>query len=139
MKFEEMISRLRDDKTAEFKSDISDRIVRIENIYGDSLVWIDKEGTTRPLYIDRGVINANWEEVKKPLAFMELLERIKEDKKVVWFYAEYEGEFLYDYELSITTLFHNLSEDFSSGNDISKILLESQYYICEKGDKDIEN
>ncbi len=139
MKFEEMINRLRDDKTAEFKSDISDRIVRIENMYGDSLVWIDKEGTTRPLYIDREVINANWEEVKKPLTFMELLERIKEDEKDVWFYAEYEGELLYDCTLFITTLFHNLSEDFSSGNDISKILLESQYYICEKGDKDIEN
>lgn len=116
MKTLEMIEKLTKNPEKEFKRS-RDNLILWMDVFGD-LRW----GSSHD-YIN---INDEWEEVKKPLTFMELLKSIRKNNKTIS--AENKTHGVRYYRFYLSDMLEDLINEFPS-NVIAEILLDSEFYI----------
>ena len=128
MKTWEMIKELTEDPSKEFVSKGNKHFHVFMTNYGYVFYGIDGDGAVKPLELNR-CLKQEWEEVKKPITFMEAVEsgkliRVEEPIK---YHIENYYDFYGDYQF-LSDFLWRLANDFSS-SEVQEILSSGKFYI----------
>ena len=127
MKFEEMIAEMRKGSDKEYGSTpFCERLKMLDGIlhyYDEYKGWI-------PATVTEAMLNAVWKEVKEPVSFTELLERVND-----YGYTEFKISYLgkpYDEVYTLDTFLEMVLKEEMCNTDNAHMLLEAKFYVEEE-------